>query len=46
MGIIGESLLITTIGVHHVDVISESKLVFKVPIPTGPEGNPFTVGGP
>ena len=38
MAIIGESLLILPIGVHHVDV--------KVPIPTGTEGNAFTIRGP
>ena len=38
MGIIGEVLLISSIGVHYVD--------FTVSISLRPEGNPFTVGRP
>ena len=37
-GSIGESLWITSIGVHHVD--------FKVPIPLRREGNSLTVRRP
>ena len=41
MAIFRESLLVAPIGVHHVDF-----KVFKVPLPIGRIGNPFTVGRP
>ena len=44
--IFSESLFITAIGIHHVDFLSDSKLVFKVPLPTGTEDYLFTIGRP
>ena len=38
-------LLITAIGVHHINFIGDCN-VFKVRLPTGTEDNAFTIGGP